>query len=142
MTWNYIRLSMYGWWEYVAMWDCIIGVEKTDTIKIFKLIKIMRKINVFILLSFLKSIIIILSQEIAKTEWLTHGKQNFLNKDIFLQLSQERHICNNMRGFYNINMSLSGSKNGVCVAGTILDYNCPNGSLILKISKQTLTNSP
>lgn len=48
--------------------QCVFGVVKTDTMEIFKLIKIMRNINVLILLSFLKNVIIILSQEIAKTE--------------------------------------------------------------------------
>lgn len=47
---------------------CIIGVGKTDTMEIFKLLKIMRKISVLILLIFSKNIILILSQEIAKTE--------------------------------------------------------------------------
>jgi len=42
-----------------------------------------------------------------------------------------KHICNNVRSVYNINMSLSGSRNGVCMAGTIRDCNCTNGSLIL-----------
>lgn len=39
-------------------------------------------------------------------------------------------MSNNVRSVCNVNVSLSGSKNRVCVAGTILDYNCTNGSLI------------
>lgn len=35
-------------------------------------------------------------------------------------------------------MSLSCSKKRVCVAGTFIDSNCSNGSLILKLSKRTL----
>lgn len=52
--------------------------------------------------------------------------------------AERRHILNNVKSVYSINMSLSGGKNRVCVAGTILDYDCTNGSLTYRYLNRPL----
>jgi hypothetical protein len=131
------HVCMVGIWDYVRLYQLDMG--KTDTMKIFKLIK--RVTCVLIWLSFFgePNLLISFYHRKLQKQWETEFV-NYSYSSIPVAFSERRHILNNVKSVYSINMSLSGGKNRVCVAGTILDYNCTNGSLILQISKQTLTN--
>ena len=115
-----------------------LDMVKTDTMKIFKLIKIVTYVLIWLSFFGEPNILISFYHRKLQKQWETEFV-NYSYSSIPAAFSEGRHILNNVKSVYSINMSLSGGKNRVCVAGTISYGNCTNGSLILQISKQTLT---